>query len=74
MLMRQKCSRYAAAFPAVQDTREYKLLGKMLVCIQAADGDALNAALEEYEQFGRLDPWATSMFLRLKKLGEADLT
>lgn len=71
----QAMARYTDTFPPVQDTREFKLMTKVLASVQATDVDALSDALANYDQVARLEPWATSMFLRLKRgLGESDLT
>lgn len=68
-------TRYLDHFPALEDSREFKLLKTVLACMENSDVDGFTEALKEYDQISRLDPWATSIFLRAKRsMGEADLT
>ncbi|OQV23882.1 Alpha-soluble NSF attachment protein [Hypsibius exemplaris] len=68
-------ARYLDVFPALQDSREFQLMKKVLDCMESTDVDSFTAALQDYDKISRLDPWATSIFLRAKRsMGDNDLT
>jgi len=67
--------KYEEAFPGFADSRECKLLKTLMDKLEAEDADGFSEAVAEYDAVSRLDPWFTSILLRIKKSisGEADL-
>lgn len=59
--------KYAEMFPAFQDSREYKLLEKLLVAMEEENVEGYTEAVKEYDSVSRLDQWLTTMLLRAKK-------
>lgn len=60
-------TRYENMYPAFQDSRECKLIKKLLEELEAQNADGFSEAVKEYDQISRLDPWYTTMLLRVKK-------
>lgn len=54
-------------FPAFSDSREYKLVKKLLEKLETQDVDGFSEAVAEYDAVSRLDPWFTSILLKIKK-------
>lgn len=54
-------------FPAFSDSREYKLLKKLLDKLETGDVDGFSEAVAEYDSVSKLDPWFTSLLLKIKK-------
>ena len=54
-------------FPAFADSREFKLVQKLLDKLETGDIDGFSEAVAEYDQVSRLDPWFTSILLKIKK-------
>lgn len=68
-------NRYVDQYPALQDSREYKLIGELTAAIEDSNVDSYTKAVADFDKISRLDAWTTTMLLRAKKsLGEADLT
>ncbi|XP_006627524.2 alpha-soluble NSF attachment protein [Lepisosteus oculatus] len=68
--------KYEEMFPAFSDSRECKLVKKLLDAHEDNNVDAYTDAVKEYDSISRLDQWVTTMLLRIKKTiqdGEADL-
>jgi alpha-soluble NSF attachment protein len=63
----QVTERYESLFPAFSDSRECKLLKKLMEAREKEDAEAFTAALNEYDQVTRLDPWLTTLLLRVKR-------
>lgn len=59
--------RYEEAFPAFSDSRECKLLQKLLERLEENDVDGFSEAVAEYDSISRLDSWFTTLLLRIKK-------
>ncbi|XP_074786808.1 alpha-soluble NSF attachment protein isoform X4 [Athene noctua] len=66
--------KYEEMFPAFTDSRECKLVKKLLVAHEEQNIDAYTDAVKEYDSISRLDQWLTTMLLRIKKTipGEAE--
>ncbi|KAM9168625.1 alpha-soluble NSF attachment protein isoform 2-T2 [Mergus octosetaceus] len=66
--------KYEEMFPAFSDSRECKLLKKLLDAHEEQNTDAYTDAVKEYDSISRLDQWLTTMLLRIKKTiqGEED--
>uniref|UniRef100_A0A8V5GVD6 Uncharacterized protein n=1 Tax=Melopsittacus undulatus TaxID=13146 RepID=A0A8V5GVD6_MELUD len=59
--------KYEEMFPAFSDSRECKLLKKLLEAHEEQNVDAYTDAVKEYDSISRLDQWLTTMLLRIKK-------
>uniref|UniRef100_A0A8C6Z3K3 Alpha-soluble NSF attachment protein-like n=1 Tax=Nothoprocta perdicaria TaxID=30464 RepID=A0A8C6Z3K3_NOTPE len=59
--------RYEEMFPAFGDSRECKLLKKLLDAHEEQNVDAYTDAVKEFDSISRLDQWLTTMLLRIKK-------
>ncbi|KYO34724.1 beta-soluble NSF attachment protein isoform A [Alligator mississippiensis] len=69
--------KYEEMFPAFTDSRECKLLKKLLEAYEEQNCEAYTEAVKEFDSISRLDQWLTTMLLRIKKSiqgeGEGDL-
>ncbi|XP_053568160.1 beta-soluble NSF attachment protein [Bombina bombina] len=69
--------KYEEMFPAFSDSRECKLLKKLLEAHEEQNSDAYTEAVKEFDSISRLDQWLTTMLLRIKKSihgdGDGDL-
>lgn len=59
--------KYEEMFPAFTDSRECKLLKKLLEAHEEQNVDGYTDAVKEYDSISRLDQWLTTMLLRIKK-------
>uniref|UniRef100_A0A669EUY4 N-ethylmaleimide-sensitive factor attachment protein, alpha b n=2 Tax=Oreochromis TaxID=8139 RepID=A0A669EUY4_ORENI len=59
--------KYEEMFPAFSDSRECKLLKKLLDAWEEQNVDAYTDAVKEFDTISRLDQWLTTMLLRIKK-------
>ncbi|XP_043272379.1 alpha-soluble NSF attachment protein [Venturia canescens] len=59
--------RYQEQYPAFQDSREYKLVKSLIDLLEEQDLEGFTATVTDYDSISRLDPWYTSMLLRIKK-------
>uniref|UniRef100_A0A3Q3J1U3 N-ethylmaleimide-sensitive factor attachment protein, alpha b n=1 Tax=Monopterus albus TaxID=43700 RepID=A0A3Q3J1U3_MONAL len=64
--------KYEEMFPAFSDSRECKLLKKLLDAYEEQNMDAYTDAVKEYDTISRLDQWLTTMLLRIKKTIQED--
>ncbi|KAM5246519.1 beta-soluble NSF attachment protein isoform 3-T3 [Ctenodactylus gundi] len=66
--------KYEEMFPAFTDSRECKLLKKLLEAHEEQNSEAYTDAVKEFDSISRLDQWLTTMLLRIKKSiqGEAE--
>ncbi|XP_065833153.1 alpha-soluble NSF attachment protein-like isoform X1 [Oscarella lobularis] len=64
--------KYTEMFPAFQDSREFKLLRKILDAIEEQSVDAFTDAVKEYDSISRLDQWYTGILLKIKKAMTAE--
>ncbi|XP_043934841.1 alpha-soluble NSF attachment protein isoform X1 [Protopterus annectens] len=65
--------KYEDLFPAFSDSRECKLVKKLLDAHEEQNIDSYTDAVKEYDSISRLDQWLTTMLLRIKKTIEGDL-
>uniref|UniRef100_A0A3B4D9U9 Uncharacterized protein n=1 Tax=Pygocentrus nattereri TaxID=42514 RepID=A0A3B4D9U9_PYGNA len=68
--------KYEEMFPAFSDSRECKLVKKLLDAYEEQNVDAYTDSVKEYDTISRLDQWLTTMLLRIKKTiqdNESDL-
>jgi len=69
--------KYCQMFPAFEDSREMKLLTKILTASEEENTDDFTEAVREYDTISRLDQWYTTLLLRIKTSisgGDDDLT
>uniref|UniRef100_A0A8C9Q1U9 NSF attachment protein alpha n=1 Tax=Spermophilus dauricus TaxID=99837 RepID=A0A8C9Q1U9_SPEDA len=59
--------RYEELFPAFSDSRECKLMKKLLEAHEEQNVDSYTESVKEYDSISRLDQWLTTMLLRIKK-------
>uniref|UniRef100_A0A663F9T6 Alpha-soluble NSF attachment protein-like n=1 Tax=Aquila chrysaetos chrysaetos TaxID=223781 RepID=A0A663F9T6_AQUCH len=59
--------KYEEMFPAFTDSRECKLVKKLLDAHEEQNIDGYTDAVKEYDSISRLDQWLTTMLLRIKK-------
>ncbi|XP_077469077.1 N-ethylmaleimide-sensitive factor attachment protein, beta a [Stigmatopora argus] len=64
--------KYEEMFPAFSDSRELKLLKKLLEAHEEQNSEAFTEAVKEYDSVSRLDQWLTTMLLRIKKTIQGD--
>ncbi|XP_062919568.1 N-ethylmaleimide-sensitive factor attachment protein, alpha b isoform X2 [Mobula hypostoma] len=65
-------TKYEEMFPAFSDSREYKLVKKLLDAFEDQNVDGYTDAVKEYDSISRLDQWLTTMLLRIKKAIQAE--
>uniref|UniRef100_A0A3B3T8Z8 N-ethylmaleimide-sensitive factor attachment protein, alpha a n=1 Tax=Paramormyrops kingsleyae TaxID=1676925 RepID=A0A3B3T8Z8_9TELE len=59
--------KYEEMFPAFSDSRECKLVKKLLDAYEEQNVDAYTDSVKEFDSISRLDQWLTTMLLRIKK-------
>ncbi|KAM7322184.1 hypothetical protein ACRRTK_019025 [Alexandromys fortis] len=64
--------KYEELFPAFFDSREYKLMKKLLEAHEEQNVDSYTESVKEYDSISRLDQWLTTMLLRIKKTIQGD--
>ncbi|XP_036055163.1 alpha-soluble NSF attachment protein isoform X2 [Onychomys torridus] len=64
--------KYEELFPAFSDSRECKLIKKLLEAHEEQNVDSYTESVKEYDSISRLDQWLTTMLLRIKKTIQGD--
>ncbi|KAM6906572.1 N-ethylmaleimide-sensitive factor attachment protein, beta b isoform 2-T2 [Lycodopsis pacificus] len=64
--------KYEEMFPAFSDSRECKLLKKLLDAHEEQNSEAFTEAVKEFDSISRLDQWHTALLLRIKKTIQGD--
>uniref|UniRef100_A0A8C5N9E9 Uncharacterized protein n=1 Tax=Gouania willdenowi TaxID=441366 RepID=A0A8C5N9E9_GOUWI len=64
--------KYEEMFPAFSDSRECKLLKKLLDAFEEQNVEAYTDSVKEFDTISRLDQWLTTMLLRIKKTIQDD--
>jgi alpha-soluble NSF attachment protein len=59
--------KYKSLDSSFNDSREAKLLEKVILAVQENDEEAFTDAVAEYDSLSKLDPWKTSILLKIKK-------
>ena len=54
--------------PSFSDARECKLCKDLLVQCEAFDVDAFTQVVFEYDSISKLDPWKTTLLLKIKNV------
>ncbi|KAA0190477.1 N-ethylmaleimide sensitive fusion protein attachment protein alpha [Fasciolopsis buskii] len=67
---------YTESFPMFADSRECGLMKKLSEALEQENVEAFTMAVKDYDSITRLDPWVTSLLLKLKKTisDEEDIT
>lgn len=60
-------NKYEEMFVAFSDSREYKLLQKLIAAGEEQNADEFADAVKQYDSISRLDNWHTTILLRIKK-------
>ncbi|KAF6004967.1 hypothetical protein F1559_004601 [Cyanidiococcus yangmingshanensis] len=74
---RRALQNYIQWDPSMAGSREERLLQELLEAVSTGDIDAFTQTVYDYDSISRLDPWKTSMLLRVKnqlRQAEEDLT
>jgi alpha-soluble NSF attachment protein len=53
--------------PSFNTTREFKFLQHLLVAVENGDVEQFTQYVIDYDHLTKLDPWKTSILLRIKK-------
>ena len=53
--------------PAFEDSRECKLVMKLIEAHDRSSADSFAEAIAEYDKITRIDEWLTTILLRIKK-------
>lgn len=64
---RQCVDKYANIHPAFKDSREYKLCNALIRSVESENSDEFTAHVAEFDRVSRMDPWLTSILLKIKK-------
>ncbi|ORZ41408.1 soluble NSF attachment protein [Catenaria anguillulae PL171] len=64
---RQAVERYCDLDVTFATTRECKFVQDLLDALEASDADTFTAHVVEYDKLTKLDPWKTSVLLKIKK-------
>uniref|UniRef100_A0A914E9D2 Alpha-soluble NSF attachment protein n=1 Tax=Acrobeloides nanus TaxID=290746 RepID=A0A914E9D2_9BILA len=58
--------RYEEISPSFNDSREAKFIRELMLCLEEKNVDAFTEKVREFDKISRLDPWATSLLLKVK--------
>ena len=64
---RQCVDKYANIHPAFKDSREFKLCNVLIKSVESENADEFTAHVAEFDRVSRMDPWLTSILLKIKK-------
>eukprot|EP00051_Salpingoeca_urceolata_P032398 m.15523 g.15523 ORF g.15523 m.15523 type:complete len:289 (+) comp5042_c0_seq1:319-1185(+) len=68
----QRIETYERQFAGFRDTREQRLLQDLSAALEEGDVDKYTAHVQEYDAVSPLDPWYTTILLRIKKTIDND--
>lgn len=60
-------NRYEELFPAFIDSRECKFLKNLILALEEENVESFTEVVKAYDKISRLDPWTTTMLLRVKR-------
>ena len=63
----QALQRYEGVDYTFGESREGKLAQQLVDCVERFDAEALATACFEYDRISKLDPWKTSMLVKVKR-------
>ncbi|KAK0408831.1 hypothetical protein QR680_004187 [Steinernema hermaphroditum] len=64
--------RYEEISPSFADSREYKLVKKIIESVEEEDTDAFTEAVQNYDRISRLDEWHTNILVKVKRSIDAE--
>lgn len=64
---RQAMDKYQDISPAFEDSREFKLVNKLLEAYDQNSADAFAESITDYDRITRIDEWLTTILLHIKK-------
>nr|XP_022902866.1 alpha-soluble NSF attachment protein-like [Onthophagus taurus] len=59
--------KYVKIYPAFGDSREYKFCSNLIKNIEEQNVDGLTDVIKDYDSMQTLDPWYTTLLLRIKR-------
>jgi alpha-soluble NSF attachment protein len=59
--------RYEDISPSFADSREFKFIKDLALCVEEQNCDHFTEAVRNYDKISRLEPWQTSLLLIAKK-------
>jgi alpha-soluble NSF attachment protein len=59
--------RYEEISPSFADSREYKFIKDLTICIEEQNVEHFTEAVRNYDKVSRLDPWLTSLLVNAKR-------
>jgi len=59
--------KYQEWLPAFEDSREFKLVDKLIEAHENNSPDAFAEVIADYDKISRIDEWLTTILLRIKK-------
>jgi alpha-soluble NSF attachment protein len=60
--------RYEDLSPSFAESREYKLIKELTLCMEDKNADQFTEAVRSYDKVSRLDTWHTALLLKAKKV------
>jgi alpha-soluble NSF attachment protein len=69
---REALSRFEGLDYTFSDSREGKFATQLVDCVEGMDAETLATACFEYDRISKLDPWKTSMLVKVKRSIEGD--
>ncbi|KAI1720942.1 soluble NSF attachment protein, SNAP domain-containing protein [Ditylenchus destructor] len=60
-------ARYEELSPSFTDSRECKFVKEIILCLEEANADQFTEAVRNYDKISRLEPWYSSILLKIKK-------
>ena len=64
---REALTRYESLDYTFGESREGKFATQLVECVEGMDAEALGTACFEYDRITKLDPWKTSMLVKIKR-------
>nr|CAB3264199.1 alpha-soluble NSF attachment protein-like [Phallusia mammillata] len=64
---RQALEKYQEWMPAFEDSREFKLVNKLIEAHENNSADSFAEVIADYDKITRIDEWLTTILLRIKK-------
>jgi alpha-soluble NSF attachment protein len=59
--------RYEDISPSFADSREYKFIKDLTICVEEQNVDHFTEAVRNYDKISRLESWQTSLLLSAKR-------
>lgn len=68
MTAKNAFQRYCDLDPTFSQSREYKLLVDVAEAYEEGDAAKFSGVVQEYDRMTKLDPWKTTILLRVKRM------